>query len=111
MITQKIYESIMNIKERLHDFDDKRPTEIYLLQQKGFLARSHYEKEGRCVTCWVLTDKAYQAIEEYEKSLREESREIESLKVARSARNWSIAAVVVSTLASIAAILVSCLVE
>lgn len=109
-MTSEIYKLIISIKDMLHDFDDKKPNEIAKLYKMQYLEHYHYSKDGKSIFAWRLTDKAIKEMEEYEKSLRQEDREIKSLQIADKVNHiskWSLVVSIISAVIAVIAIIVS----
>ncbi len=89
MLTKEVYNLIISIKDRLHDFDEDKPSEIARLYKMGYLEHYHYPKDGKSIFAWKLTDNAVKELEEYEKSLRVENREIQNIELSIEANQIS----------------------
>ncbi len=60
---------------------------------------------------YKITEKGKLACEEYEKSLRQEDREVKSLQTAKRANKISIAAIIISSILSACAVIASVLIS
>lgn len=88
-MTKEIYDLLISIKDKLHNFDDDKPAEIAKLYKMQYLEHYHYSKDGKSVFAWRLTDNAVKELEEYEKSLRVENREIQNVELSIEANQIS----------------------
>ncbi len=121
-MTKEVYNLIISIKDRLHDFDEDKPSDVARLYKMGYLEHYHYSKDGKSIFAWRLTNTAVKEMEEYEKSLRQQEREIKSLQIAEEANKKAdkankisksaiIVSVIVSTLTVLASVLIAIFVK
>lgn len=121
MLTKEQYELLCKLRDKIPFNEDTNEKILRYLAKLEFVRSTNYKPhdfiwEKPCD--YVITEKGIAACEEYEKSLRQEDREVESLQIAEQANKKanrsniiSIVSIIISALFSAGSIVASVLIS
>lgn len=114
MPTEEQYKILLNLRDGIPIDEDAIFETLMELKNIGYVRYTNYKQYNSLYqrACdFKITEKGKVACEEYEKSLRQEDREIKSLQIANRANRISITAIIISAILSVCAVIASVLIS
>lgn len=114
MLTEEQYKILRDLRDGVPIDEDAIFETLMELKNIGYVRYTNYKRYNSLYqrACdFKITEKGKVACEEYEKSLRQEDREIKSLQIAKRANRISIAAIIISSILSACAVIASVLIS